>query len=273
MGEYGRDGRVNHAYLASVRPFGRCIFFALLLLALIGPREASAQAFVLTKTPAPTTYTAAGQTITYTFVVTTVAIDSYYNISLVDDKLGVVACPRTTMGSPDTMTCTGTYTITAADITAGSVTNNATVTGYSTDDSELDNPFASLAARQHHHAAPPAGGADGSITIVKNAIGGNNTFNFTSPVPARPASRWRRRAARPRDRSRACFRHLHVRRGQSAAALEAHALTCTGDAAGTPTTANVSAGLVSIGLDAGEAIICTFTNCSTTRCTSSRPRR
>ena len=46
-------------------------------------------------------------------------------ISTFDDKVATINCPTTVLNAQTSITCTGTYTITAADVTVGSVTNNA----------------------------------------------------------------------------------------------------------------------------------------------------
>ncbi|MCC2110703.1 MAG: autotransporter outer membrane beta-barrel domain-containing protein [Hyphomicrobiales bacterium] len=78
---------------------------------------------------APVTYTTAGEVITYSYVITNLTDETIVNITLTDDKIGAVACPSTTLAAASSMTCTGTYTITNADVLAGSVTNTATASG------------------------------------------------------------------------------------------------------------------------------------------------
>jgi uncharacterized repeat protein (TIGR01451 family) len=84
----------------------------------------------LTKTPNPTTYNAVGQVITYTYVIKNIG-----NVSLAgpftvsDNKIASVTCPTGGLAPGASENCSGTYTITAADITAGSVNNTATASG------------------------------------------------------------------------------------------------------------------------------------------------
>jgi len=93
----------------------------------------------LTKTPSTTTYSAAGQVITYTYVVTNNAPFAYY-ISISDDRIGDFKCPGM-LGGMGTLTCTGSYTITAGDVSAGSVTNTAIAYGTPTCEGSLgDDP-------------------------------------------------------------------------------------------------------------------------------------
>ena len=108
----------------------------------------------LTATPSPTTNTIAGQTtgltlaiqpqatsynqqgqqISYNFVITNSSTTAFTGqVSVTDDKMSV-ACPGidsagdkdANLEQGESITCNSIYTITAADITAGSVTDNAT---------------------------------------------------------------------------------------------------------------------------------------------------
>lgn len=78
---------------------------------------------------------AAGQTITYSFLVTNdgnVTIDgidvSEVAFSATGD-LSAITCPSTELGPGDDMTCTATYQVSQADIDSGAIDNTATVTG------------------------------------------------------------------------------------------------------------------------------------------------
>ena len=76
-------------------------------------------------------YTAAGNTISYTYVVTNngpLPILTSQNIQIQDDKIGTFTCPAIPAAGiavGGTHTCTANYTVTAADVTAGLVTNTA----------------------------------------------------------------------------------------------------------------------------------------------------
>ena len=82
-----------------------------------------------------------GETISYTFDVINAGDVSLVNVEITDDSVddppGVI-CPTTTLtAAPDpgsSMTCTGTYTLTQADIDAGEVSNAAIVTGQDAND-------------------------------------------------------------------------------------------------------------------------------------------
>jgi uncharacterized repeat protein (TIGR01451 family) len=87
------------------------------------------------KTATPTTVTKAGETVTYSFLVTNTG-----NVTLTDvtvdegafsgtGTLSAVTCPQTSLIAGEKETCTATYTVTQADVDAGTLTNTATATG------------------------------------------------------------------------------------------------------------------------------------------------
>ena len=84
-------------------------------------------ALSLAKSANPTTYSAAGDHIAYTYLLTNignVALSGPFTVA--DDKTSV-SCPVTaSLAVGASITCTASYTITAADVAAGSVTNVAT---------------------------------------------------------------------------------------------------------------------------------------------------
>ena len=127
--------KISTAILHTVRSIGCVLTACLLALFAFGAGSAHAgrlPEWSLTKTANPTTYTAAAQMITYTYVITNIK-NPFPNTgilkTLTDSKIGAInintACTSTTMGgnTGDKITCTAVYTTTAADVTAGSVTN------------------------------------------------------------------------------------------------------------------------------------------------------
>ncbi|MEU1371025.1 hypothetical protein ABZ454_33500 [Streptomyces sp. NPDC005803] len=73
----------------------------------------------------------AGSQVPYDFVVTNSGAATVTGLTVTDPKIGPVSCPTTTLTSGQTVTCTATYTVTAADVTHGSLDNTATATGVS----------------------------------------------------------------------------------------------------------------------------------------------
>ncbi|WP_157749652.1 DUF11 domain-containing protein [Jatrophihabitans sp. GAS493] len=123
-------------------------------------------ALTIRKTAAPTTVTAAGQSIAYSFVVTNSGNVTLHGISIADTftapagPVPVITCPTTTLGPNDSTTCTATYATTQADIDQGSVTNSATASG-------LDPTNAAVVSTPSVASVTAAPGA--SLSLVKSA--------------------------------------------------------------------------------------------------------
>ncbi|WP_426626312.1 beta strand repeat-containing protein [Leifsonia sp. McL0607] len=92
-------------------------------------------ALTLTKTANPTSVSAAGDTITYTFHVTNTGNVPINNIAIQEGtfsgtgSLSPITCTITVIAPAGTTDCTATYQATQADIDSGQITNDATVTG------------------------------------------------------------------------------------------------------------------------------------------------
>jgi uncharacterized repeat protein (TIGR01451 family) len=85
--------------------------------------------FTLAKTAVDTDFAAVGDTLDYEYLVTNTGNVEIIAIAVSDDKIPAVSCPVTTLMPTESVTCTGTYTVTQADIDAGSVTNIAEAAG------------------------------------------------------------------------------------------------------------------------------------------------
>ncbi|MBW6441420.1 hypothetical protein K0B04_00735 [Patescibacteria group bacterium] len=90
----------------------------------------------IVKTALPTTYSAVGNVIDYSFLVTNsgnVTVVSPFTVT--DDKATDESCPATptSLAPGESITCTASYTITQADLDAGFVTNVASGHGYFND--------------------------------------------------------------------------------------------------------------------------------------------
>jgi uncharacterized repeat protein (TIGR01451 family) len=87
-------------------------------------------ALSLAKSANPTTYSAAGQTISYSYLLTNSGNTTLSGPFTVSDDKATVSCPSTpsSLNPGDTLTCTASYVTTQADVDAGSVTNHATAT-------------------------------------------------------------------------------------------------------------------------------------------------
>ncbi|MDT4904579.1 MAG: hypothetical protein QOH52_2595, partial [Pseudonocardiales bacterium] len=145
-------------------------------------------ALTVAKTAAPTSVTAAGQTITYSFLVTNTGNVTLTNVTVDDSTfsgtgaLSALFCPGggTTIGTlapAADVTCTATYVTTQADVDAGGVTNIATATGTPPGNTPPPTSPPSTVVVP----APPVPG----ITVAKSAVpatvgqaGDTVTYNF-----------------------------------------------------------------------------------------------
>ena len=85
----------------------------------------------LAKSANPTTVTAAGQMVTYSFVVTNTGNVTLAGVSVSDPLPGLTSinCPVSTLAPGSSTVCTPGYVVTLADINAGAISNTATVAG------------------------------------------------------------------------------------------------------------------------------------------------
>ena len=81
----------------------------------------------------PGGYTKTGDTLSYRYLLVNLSSVTVHGISIGDDHVtaGNLSCPQSTLAPLAFELCTGTYTTTAGDVTAGSVTNSATANGLS----------------------------------------------------------------------------------------------------------------------------------------------
>jgi uncharacterized repeat protein (TIGR01451 family) len=91
---------------------------------------ASRPAVSIAKSAFPASYGAAGETITYAYLVTNTGNVALHAITVTDNKVsGPVACLAATLAAGESTTCQAVHVITPADLAAGHVTNTGTATG------------------------------------------------------------------------------------------------------------------------------------------------
>ena len=99
----------------------------------LGTAESATQlvvpAITLAKSTTSSGYGAARNTIPYSYLVTNTDQSTLTGVGVNDNKVANVSCPSSTLAAGASETCTGTYTVTQADVDAGSVTNTATASG------------------------------------------------------------------------------------------------------------------------------------------------
>ncbi len=83
----------------------------------------------ITKRALDTTFAAVNDTLRYEFDVENTGNVEIAALTVTDDRIASVTCPVTTLAPGASTTCSGTDTVTQADLDAGSVTNVATANG------------------------------------------------------------------------------------------------------------------------------------------------
>ena len=112
-------------------------------------------------TAATRSYSAAGQTLNYDYLVTNTGTTTISSIAVSDDLIATVSCPQPSLAPRASETCTGSYTTTQADVDTGSVTNTATASGVDA----YHNPVTSNPST----VTVPAKGTTSSLSLAKTA--------------------------------------------------------------------------------------------------------
>jgi hypothetical protein len=83
----------------------------------------------LSVTASPTVSTTAGNTVAFNYTITNTGSVTLSSLAVTNDKSSTVACAPTTIVPGATASCSSSITVSAADITNGSIILNATATG------------------------------------------------------------------------------------------------------------------------------------------------
>ena len=104
-------------------------------------------------------YGATGDTISYDYLVTNTGTVTLGSVGVSDNLIPGVSCPDASLAPGASETCTGTYSVTQADVDAGSVTNTATASG---------TDFEGTATSAPSSVTVDATGATSSISLAKS---------------------------------------------------------------------------------------------------------
>ena len=122
----------------------------------------------------------AGDTITYTFVVTNIGNVTLDPVAVADPKVGAVTCPPSALAPTATVTCTAApYSLTQADVDAGAVNNTATATGTPpsgapvTDDSSTSTSVIAVSLIDLVKTAAPTSASAAGDAITYTFVGTN----------------------------------------------------------------------------------------------------
>ena len=80
------------------------------------------------ETGTPYTRFTTGDTVPITYTVTNTSGSPLSDVAIDDPVINTISCPSTTLNPGDSMQCTGTYSVTQADVDSGGVSSAATVT-------------------------------------------------------------------------------------------------------------------------------------------------
>lgn len=146
----------------------------------------------LAKSSSQNYYTAAGNTLNYSYLVTNSGFSSLNGPVTVTDDKTTVTCPAISSAGDldnyfdpgESLTCTASYTVTAADVTAKSVTNNASastpsvgsITGVTSNSASKTVPLAPdlIATKTNNFAADPRSNIfTWTITVANLASSGS----------------------------------------------------------------------------------------------------
>jgi hypothetical protein len=123
-------------------------------------------ALELTKSADPSAVTKAGDQVTYSFLVTNTGNVTIGGVAISESQftgtgsVAAITCADAMLAPAAVETCTGTYSVTQADIDAGSITNTATATGTAPN----GDPVSSDSSSATVTATPAA-----ALTLVKMA--------------------------------------------------------------------------------------------------------
>jgi len=104
----------------------------------------SPPALALKDSAAPASFYAAGQQITYSYQVANTGTGTLSGISVTDPAVPGASCPAATLSPGTSETCTGTYTTTAPDLAAGTITGTATAAAATANGVPVTSPTATV---------------------------------------------------------------------------------------------------------------------------------
>lgn len=95
------------------------------------PGPTPAPALSVTKSASPTTFSKVGEKVTFTVVVANSGNVALTGVAVTDPMVSLTCSPTTpaSLAAGASITCTGSYVVTQADVDAGSITNTATANG------------------------------------------------------------------------------------------------------------------------------------------------
>ncbi|MFD8939969.1 DUF11 domain-containing protein, partial [Streptomyces sp. NPDC059578] len=157
------------------------------------------RSLTVTKAAEESQFSAAGQTLHYTFTVTNNGRVPLSGVTVVDVGPGdpPVTCPTTDIAPGATISCTASYTTTAADVQAGEVQDSSVATGtaeggdtVSADSNTVTVPFVAppevdlSVVKTGPATIAPGGQVSYTITVTNNGPQDSTGWTLTDTIPA-----------------------------------------------------------------------------------------
>jgi len=142
----------------------------------------------LSDSAVPGGFRQAGDTISYRYQVTNAGAGPLSGITVNDPAVPQVSCPAAQLAAGASETCTGSYTVTTANVTAGQVTDHATAAGTTPAGAAIASNASTVTVHEAWPAAasgtyrPAAGAAEGYYVSV---TGNRWTVLVTHPGTAK----------------------------------------------------------------------------------------
>ncbi|MDR0960373.1 MAG: DUF11 domain-containing protein [Propionibacteriaceae bacterium] len=95
----------------------------------------------------------AGESITYSFLVTNTGSQTLHSISVTDDKLGTVSCGTANLAPGASVTCTANHPVPSREINDGAIVNHATASGVSPSNTTVTSPQDTASVPTDRHAS------------------------------------------------------------------------------------------------------------------------
>lgn len=125
-------------------------------------------------TASPQTYSAAGQSISVTYLLRNTGNVAITGVALTDARIASIACPQTSVAPGASLTCSGRLSTTAADVAAGLIAMTATARGTSSAGSPAD-----AIMRANLTYVPTTG----TVAIVVSNTGRDGRFGIKTTMP------------------------------------------------------------------------------------------
>ena len=144
----------------------------------------------LTESTTATSFHAAGDVLPYTFVVKNTGTTTLSGIKITDTKASALRCPDSARAPGASETCTGSYKVTQADVSAGIVTNTAIAHALNPHASAVMSPSSSNTVRatglRITNASLPPGTRDVNYSAQLHATGGAAPYVFRLAAGSNP---------------------------------------------------------------------------------------